>query len=776
MKKRIISILMSIFLLFVGVTPVFAEQNDNYATRREVAEMLLNAADDYNPDVKITDIIKGDENGQLNEDSFVTRAEALVMLERAFGDLPTPKGQNERNKFPGETFNDIPQWAETELADVFDAGIVAGTAENTFSPDAYVTADQMNLFIKRVYALFGTNLKDDFYETVNKKELEELKIPQGYSCIGGVYSVAFKADQQVNSIIKDIVASEPENGTKEQKIKDLYKNVINTEARNELGIKPIQKYLDAVDSAQSINDLIQLNEDMDAEIYTSPFYSFAVGIDAYDSSKYSIYFAENSHSLSKDNYKDNDIIDIYKKYLTEIFTIVGDKTPSESAQRVIEYETKLSEVSLDPEDDGNKTYNILSLEEITAAYPRASNIFEINKMEKPDEVIVEDMGIFKKVSELLNDESNLETFKAIMKYYIVSSFENCLSTDLADASKEFEEAFYGSESVGIEDDAMYMVEEMLEQYISELYAEKYFSAEKKADLESMTKDIINYYRERIENIDWMSEAAKKMAVLKLDNIKIDIGYPDSYPNYLDDVSIVSFDDGSSLYENVIEVSRALHNYTINLLNGPVNKDEWSEAVFVADAYYNQSSNSIIFPAAFLQEPLYDPNASYETNLGGIGYVIGHEITHAFDNVGANYDENGNVADWWTEEDKAAFNKLCDDMAAYYDGQETAPGITESGEQTLFENIADNGSAMCITEIASKLENPNYKELFESMARCWAMASSREYMEYLKNVDVHSFNKIRVNRVLQNNQIFYDTYGIKEGDGMWVDPKDRVEIW
>ena len=200
------------------------------------------------------------------------------------------------------------------------------------------------------------------------------------------------------------------------------------------------------------------------------------------------------------------------------------------------------------------------------------------------------------------------------------------------------------------------------------------------------------------------------------------------------------------------------------------------AAYTVNACYVPANNEIVFPAGILQAPLYDVNASREQNLGGIGYVIAHEITHAFDNNGAKFDKNGNAADWWTEEDYAAFQRLCDEVVAYYDGVEAAPGISCSGALTLSENIADLGAAQCILEAAQREDNPDLETLFRSVANTWCSTMPRDTAAYYATLDVHAPDKLRVNRVLQSLDEFYTTFEITEGDGMWLAPENRVSIW
>mgnify|MGYP000092702703 FL=1 len=217
-------------------------------------------------------------------------------------------------------------------------------------------------------------------------------------------------------------------------------------------------------------------------------------------------------------------------------------------------------------------------------------------------------------------------------------------------------------------------------------------------------------------------------------------------------------------------------YLTELQGTSPDKTKWGMYPYTVNACYSATSNDITFPAAILQPPMYDVNASYEENLGAIGYIIAHEITHAFDNNGAKFDENGNAADWWTEHDYAEFEKRCQKMVDFYDKQEGIPGVPMNGQLTLSENVSDQGAVQCITEVVSKLDNPDYAKLYHYMANAWASTKTREFAKYMAGADVHSEDKLRVNRVVVNCDEFYKAFGITEKDGMWVAPSDRVKIW
>ncbi len=779
MKKIFAAVLA---LALMTNMPVFAE--DNSITRGETAQMLLTAADDYNAGIKLTDIIQGYEDGGLYEGKTVTRAEALVMLKRAFGELPEPTGHNKRVAIPAEEFTDIPEWAKTELSEVFNAGIAAGTGDGVFSPDELVTKRQMELFIERVYSLFGTNERDDFYAAVNKDVLNSLEMKPGRTAAGTLYDLADESDERVAEIIKEIISKPHEKGTNEQKIADVYNNFLDMDARNKAGITPIKKYLDLISQAQTTEDLLNAQSVALEEISSILYMGFNLTIDYKDSTKYMLYFGTIAPNMSKDFYENGTEAqkNSYLKYVKTLFTLSGES--EEDAENMTtqcyEFGKMLAAKMLNPEDYSNvdKMYNLFTMNEIKEMFPNVDmdKVFEESKLKKEDKIAVADVGVAKEFARLFNND-NIDTLKAYGKYLLLDAYSGAFNREFSDASDTFKQEFMGVEgNYTDEERAAVHVQSMMREYIGEMYAERYFSEKAKEDVEKMVQDIIAVYRERLLDNDWMSEETKKKAINKLNNIKVKIGYPDTWETELDEVEIRSVKEGGSYFENIINKARVSRQKTIELQGTEVDKTKWIMYPFTVNACYSPTSNDITFPAAILQPPMYDVKASYEQNLGGIGYIIAHEITHAFDNNGAKFDENGNAADWWTEEDYKAFQNLCDKMVKFYDGQEAVAGIPMNGTLTLSENVADQGALSCITEIASKLKNPDYKTLYRSMAACWASTMPREMSQYFASVDVHSADKIRVNRVVVNQDKFYEAFGITETDGMYVKPEDRVVIW
>lgn len=777
--KRIIAAGMTAALLVTNTVSA----SDMYATRGETADMLLSAADDYNKDVKRSDIIKGyGGDGELHEDWNINRAEALVMLSRAFGKLPELTGHNARVALKSDAFSDIPEWAKPELQPVLDAGIAAGTADGIFSPYDDVTKEQLELFIKRAYALFGTNEKDDFYAAVNKDALNKLEIKPGRMMSGTLYDLQDESMEEVNAIIKETIEKGGENGSKEQKIADFYKNILDSDSRNEIGIAPIKPYLADIDSAKDVKDLAAVQIKLIENLYTAPFTRFSITTDFKDNTKYIMYFGTMEPYLTKDFYLNgtDEQKASYFKYLKTICEIAGENITDKQIEGFYNLEKTLAEKQLNPEDGNNidKIYNIYTFDEIQSIFPSFDfgEVLESSGLKKEDKILVMDNELMKEFAGLFSDE-NLETLKNAAKLSVLLNYGGALNTAFIDAANTFNQEYLGiSGTYSDEERAAMNVASVMPDYIGEIYAEKYFTEDAKQNVLKMVNDIISVYKERINNLDWMSTATKEKAINKLDKMGIKIGYPDKWDTYLDSAQINSKADGGSYFDNILEIAKASVKYLSELQGTSPDRTKWEMYPYTVNACYSATENDITFPAAILQPPMYDVNASYEENLGAIGYVIAHEITHAFDNNGAKFDENGNAADWWTEEDYAEFEKRCEKMVYFYDRQEGIPGVPMNGRQTLSENVADQGAVQCITEVVSQLENPDYTKLYHSMAKAWASTKTREYAKYAAGVDVHSEDKLRVNRVVVNCDEFYEAFGITEKDGMWVAPVERIKIW
>ena len=786
LKRTAVAGMTAVMLLsclpVAGAAP--SEQN---LTRGETAAILLEAAKDYNEDVTYGDILKGYPGGDLREEEAVTRVQALVMLQRAFDGLPEPKGDNARSGYSAANFVDVPEWAQKELAGVLTSGIVAGTSATTLSPEETLTSGQLDLFLRRTYALEGSNLKDDFYATVNKAALDSSEIQPGYLGAGSFYDLSASVDKEVAGIIQELV----NGGAKtdgEKKIVTFYQNILNQEARNQAGIAPIKPYLEAIDQAQSVEELMAVQTKLYEDTGSTLLLGFNLNIDAKDSTSYILLFDGVTPSLGQGGYSaaTPEQKAAYQTYLRTLLTLVGQSelAASAAADTVWRIDAKLAAASLTNQElaDVDKTYNLYTMEQLQGMFPNVDlkAVFDLTGLKQTDRIQVMDPGRLQAWAEIFDPAKtpdSLEILKTYCRVSLAGSFGTALNEEFTEAGNKFQEAYMGaSGQLSEEELAAQYVQSVMSDYLGKAYVDRYFSAEAKADVEQMVQDILAVYRDRLQNLTWMSQATKEKAIQKLNRMQINIGYPDAWDDSLNEVEILSVDQGGSFYDNLV----AMGKYSVNLLQEyqekGVDKNLWPMTTYTVNAGYMFSANSITFPAGILQAPFYDLDDSYEENLGKIGYVIAHEISHAFDNNGAKYDENGNAADWWTAEDYAAFQALCAKAVALYDGREAAPGITCNGALTLSENIADLGAAACLTEIESKQETPDYAALYTAMAEIWYTSYPRETRLYLSQADVHAPDKLRGSLVLQNFPEFYQACGITEEDAMWLPPENRVQIW
>lgn len=780
MKRKTTALFLA-FALTLGSMPagmvyaqeeVQTEAEAETATRGQVCEMLLKASDDYNPGVTEADIMKGFEDA----DQKVTRAEALVMLTRAFGEIPAATGNNAYLAITQAEFTDVPEWAAGELAGLFAAGIIEGRGEGVFAPDDPVTIDEMDLYIRRVYRLFGTNRKDDFYQAVNKEAFENTVIPEGAVAVGNIVNDV--VTDQIVELVKEIASADQDKTSKAGKIKTLYENYLNKEARNEQGYEPLRPYLDEVDAAESVADLA------DTRAF-GQFMKFLNSPDFKDSKHFANYFQCESIN-TKDVYDGSNEAgkEILHDYVTTVLKLIGysEEDAKAAFDEIFAIKKQIAEASLSMTDklDVSKTYNVYTLDEICDLFQSVDveKLFEKSGFQTRDKIIVQDVGAMENMAGLLVDQ-NLDALKDYAKYSLVDKYVEYMSDDFSQAKAAYSAAQSGAVgSVADETQAAMIVNNELASYVGELYAEKYVDEQAKADITKMIEDMIGIYRERITNLGWMSDETKEKAIKKLDTMAIKVGAPDKVSESpLDSKELRSYEDGGSLVENLMMIEDASDEEMPDYEGTEVDRTLWLMSPQTVNCQYNPILNDVTVYAGYLQATgAYKEDASYEQNLGALGTVIGHEISHAFDINGSQYDENGNAVNWWTEEDAAAFAGLCQDVINFYDGQEGAPGIAINGMQTLTENTADLGGLSVVLELASRTEDFNYEEMFESWASMWMNVYYRGILEQLVAADTHALDSVRINRTLQACDKFYETYGITENDGMWVAPEDRVSIW
>jgi len=796
-RMRILALLLTVVLTLqcaaaalaaaeTDAVPISLELTDSQAaaviTRGELCDMLLEAADFYNPGVKASDIIKGYPDGTTREDQNVTRAEFVVMTSRAFGKLPVPVGDYLLEAAAAPEYTDAPKWAQADIDALVNARLLTGRPDGLLYPQDTITRDEAQLIINRVYALYGTNPKDDFYAAVNKSWLDTAVIPSGFTYYGAFAEVEEKVNAQIEKIFDEILAGSWAAGSKEQRIKDVYNTIIDMEGRNKAGVAPLQPYLDAIENAQDQTDLHEANLLMIEELgdYTyGP--GVAISVSFLDSTQYALYAGASAPTFPKETYDDpeNPMVQLLQYSYEKLLTLAGDSDPAGNAARAIAYETDIAAYQHASDDiiDYASEYTPYTLAEMQALYDSfdfKEIIAALGFKEESVYYVANEAGFIGYGKYLA--EADIETLKAANKVSLLVSYASMLSQDFVDAYTEYNMALTGASPGTAEQAARSTTMSMLTNYVGEKYIEKYFTAEAKADIESMISEFIAAYKLRIDALTWMSDETKQAAIKKLDTMTVKVGYPDEFDYRVDAAELLGPEDGGSLFSNYTSIMKTALAAYADAQGKPVDKGEWFVPVFTVNAFYNPQGNEIVFPAAFLQAPFYSKDASKESNLGGVGWVIAHEISHAFDINGSQFDEKGNVVTWWQMSDYIAFQELCGKVIEHYEGAEAVAGLPINGTTTLGENTADIAGMACVLDVLAKMPDPDYKAFFESAAVSWTMTMPREMAEYLVMIDVHSPGKLRVNKVVQNFQEFYDTYDIQPGDGMYLAPEDRETIW
>lgn len=663
-----------------------------------------------------------------------------------------------------------------------------------------VLVQSFNFKILQAYALTSENviksnlseirLQDDFYTAINGKWIENTDLGDGCVSYGTFEELSGKVTNEIYNIIQEISRNKKCYGenSEELKLLNLYNNFLDIKKRNRMGTKPIERYMKRIDKIKKIDELRKIFYDEDF-IYFQPLINMGVGADYKNSNMNVLYFGSSNLVLGNSLYYKNDAYENIRKeyieYITKLHRLYGEnkKKSIENAEKFYDIEKKIADgipTYQEEAKDNNrfdKSYNLMTIKDLEDISPNI-NIGEMLKhfnITNPNKIIVENPNNIRFVDSLITEE-NLEDMKNFFKTIVLINTDNLLTNEFRKASSDLKKELYGVEIVDLtESSAVKFVTSNLGEITSKLYVNKCFNKECKDEVNDLCNEIIYNYKDRLNNIEWMTEETKAKALEKLNNMNVKIGYPDVWGEY-NDLNVRSFSDGGSLVENIINIYKFQTIKQFAKIDTPVNKNEWSMAACTVNAYYNPLNNEIVFPAAILQNPFYDKGASKEKNLGGIGAVIGHELTHAFDNVGAQFDENGQLNNWWTENDYKEFTERSKKVIDYYSNIEVENGKFVNGALTVGENISDLGGIACVIDIAKKIDGYNLKDLFENYATIWREVSTKEIRDYLLNNDPHAPKIVRVNGVLSQFEEFYRTYDIKSGDKMYVEPEDRVGIW
>lgn len=629
---------------------------------------------------------------------------------------------------------------------------------------------------------------EDFYTAVNYDTLAGWEIPADQAYTGWFQKLREENYHKLDGIIRQVSSENGlEEGSDPYAIRALNLTGLDRETRDREGYgRKLGDFLKEVDEAGSVKELLEACLHFQRDYGTGSLMGFQYGADSGNSSEKALYLLTPDTGLNKEVWFAQDtsnkkVVEAYKKYLTRLYENSGQTTQEAqaSALRVTAMMKDLASSSLSLEElyDAEKTYHVYTAKDAAALCTDAlpfqvpREIYGIGEDEK---TIIEQPDLCKKLAEYLT-EDKLMLLKEYVKACLYSDFSMVTGSENLDAGQEYQMAVHGTEEKkAFERTVSENVQEVLGFECGRVFSGTYFDEKAKKDVTDMIRQVIEVYDQRLGDMEWMSEATRREARNKLASITIKAGYPDIWPQDQYRVILKDPENGGVYVDNILEIMKGAQDYQFKTRRDPVDKSRWLISPQTVNAYYAPTNNEIVFPMGILQPPFYDPEADPVVNLGGIGMVIGHEITHAFDTSGSQYDANGNLRDWWTAGDKRKFKELAQKVTRYYNTMEIN-GMHVNGSRTVTENIADLGSMSCITEIA-KQKGYDLKEMYKAYAVIWACKYREEYLSYLITNDTHAPGMIRVNAVLSAIQDFYTAFGVKEGDGMYRRPEERPEIW
>ncbi len=628
--------------------------------------------------------------------------------------------------------------------------------------------------------------QDDYYDYVNSNLLDKIDLADTDAQWTWFGELSAVANEEMEDIIKEVASSNEsyEKGSSEQKIRDMYDCVSDMDNRNEVGLGPLQPHLDLIRNAATIDEYVDALAQLSGEFgFSSVVGGYYIDQDLADSSKYAVYLMYADTLIGKEyleSESSQDYVNMYFDYVSNMFQEFG-MTKDEAEQTSDDIEALLRDIcasTLSSEQyyDPSITYNVFTKDQLQQLYTNidVDKMLKTLKIDSVDTYIVSDVEQARKINSLLT-EDNLELLKNFSSFVMLNDVAEYSTQNYAALKNQIDNQLHGVTGTKSDEDIwMDLTQDMLPWDFGKIYVEEHFSEQSKQDVEAMISRIIDEYETIINRQEWMSDATKQKAIRKLETMAVKIGYPDEWPESMEMMQVTPVSEGGSLLSNMLVNMQVTIDDSLQKLDGEVDRSLWGMTPQTINAYYDPSNNEIVFPAAILQPPFYNPEADDAVNIGAIGFVIAHEISHAFDANGSKYDEYGNYNEWWTEEETQKYNELSQSIVEYYNNYEVM-GVHVNGSLTLSENIADLGAMTCVTSIIGD-NKKSLDQAFGQLAYIWASVETAGYQLYLLNNDTHSPNKLRVNAVLSSCDAFYDVYDIAETDGMYVAPQNRVGIW
>ena len=635
----------------------------------------------------------------------------------------------------------------------------------------------------------------DFYQYAAGGWLKSHPLDAEHTNNGAFTDLYEENQKRIQELILEYASKPQKQGTLEQKIGTLYNMLMDSVRLNREGWEPLKPTLARIAAIKTNKEYQLVTAELDRRGENTMMFGVGVGADMRNASMNIVSVGQGGLGLgTRDYYLNNDpqtlkVREAYKTYLTNLFKMVGndEATATKKVDAIMAIETRIAKVSYSKVQlrDIDKNYHKMSYNDLVLNFPGIDwgNVFLQTGFPPFDAVDVGQPEPIHEVEKILAD-TNLDDLKAYAEIKVISGATSQLSDAFRAESFKFSSVLSGAQQDRPRwKRAVATVSNVFGEAIGKLYVEKYFPESSKQRMIELVKNLQEALAQRIQEATWMSTATKAQAKDKLDNFIVKIGYPDKWRDY----SGLQINDKLSLYANMQNVSEFfLQDELSRKVNKPVDKMEWGMTPQTINAYYNPTTNEICFPAAILQPPFFDPNADDAVNYGGIGAVIGHEMSHGFDDQGSQFDKTGNQRDWWTAQDKKNFQERSKVLVDHFGKVEVVNGKKVNGQLTLGENIGDNGGLnIAFRALQNSMKTKPLKTLdgftpeqrfFLSWARVWAGNARPEYLEYLITVDPHSPNMARVNAALPEIDAWYDAFKIKKGDKLFIPANKRAHIW
>jgi len=638
---------------------------------------------------------------------------------------------------------------------------------------------------------------DDFYEFACGGWMKKNPLPAAYSRFGSFDQLQEDNSKRINTILTELQKGKYETGTTEQKLSDLYKLALDMKRRNKEGLAPVKPLLKQLAQASTNDDLFEIQKYL-LKYGDQQFMRAGFGADEKNSTQNILNVNQGGITLGqKEYYLDNDaatkqIRDAYKAHIVRMFQMYGfnEEIAKKKMESIMSIETALARVSKSRTElrDVEANYNKMTLKDFVKNYPHVRLIQQMDVLGVPreyyEEMVVGQPDFMKGLEEVL---ANIipSDYRAYLEWSVIQGSASYLTENIEAANFDF----FGKTLRGRQEDypiwkrATNLVEGQMGEALGKIYSERYFPASSKERMKTLVKNLQLSLEERIKAQTWMSDTTKQAALDKLSSFYVKIGYPDKWK----DLSKLTIDPKKSLYENILVADSFRTAQRIEETAGkPVDKDEWFMTPQTVNAYYNPTTNEICFPAGILQRPFFDPTADDAFNYGAIGVVIGHEMTHGFDDQGRHYDKVGNMVDWWTASDGENFNKRADQYAAFFSNIKVLPDLNANGKFTLGENLADHGGLQVAFNAYKRAQKGKTlpvidgftgdQRFFLAYAGVWGQNITEKEIRNRTKSDPHALGMWRVNGALPHIDMWYDAFGVKEGDKMFIPKSERLDLW